>query len=92
MMHYLAYSLLYDRRHRRSSKLEEIPVLTSMVGEENNELVPETVEAATLPSKESNGQNEDEDMEGMYLQLLNEILKEKALTNRRTNQSKLRLL
>ena len=47
-----------------------------MVGEENNELVPETVKAATLPSKESNGQNEDEDMEAMYLQLLNEILKE----------------
>ena len=35
---------------------------------------------------------EDDEMEGMYLRLLNEILKEKALSNRRTNQSKLRLL
>ena len=57
-----------------------------------NELIPESAEEQELLSKVAESQNEDDDMEGMYLQLLNEILKEKALTNRRTNQSKLRLL
>ena len=35
---------------------------------------------------------EDTDNLEMYLRFLNEVLKDNALTNRRTNQSKLRLL
>ena len=50
---------------------------------------PEAFEGRGFPSKQA---TEDNQMEDVYLQLLNEILKEKALTNRRTNQSKLRLL
>jgi hypothetical protein len=80
---------LYDRRHRRSSQIAKIPVLSNTEG---NELLPQSLEDQELLSKVADSQNEDDDMEGMYLQLLNEILKEKALTNRRTNQSKLRLL
>ena len=81
-----------DRRHRRSSQLEEIPALGSIVADENNDHLPESTEPSAVASKDSENPDEDEDMEGMYLQLLNELLKEKALTNRRTNQSKLRLL
>ena len=62
------------------------------MADENNDHLPESTEPSALTSKDSENPDEDEDMEGMYLQLLNELLKEKALTNRRTNQSKLRLL
>lgn len=58
-------------------------------GDESFDPFPVAFEGRSFPSKPA---TEDDQMEDVYFQLLNEILKEKALTNRRSNQSKLRLL
>ena len=45
-----------------------------------------------VPEADEDESMENDAMEGMYLKILNELIKEKALTNRRINQSKMRLL
>ena len=45
-----------------------------------------------VPEAAEDESMENDAMEGMYLKILNELIKEKALTNRRINQSKMRLL
>ena len=86
---------LGDKRNRRSSKFEDLvrPIESDYVM--GSDQMPDSKDSDSLHPKlaqlEGDGL-EDDEMEGMYLRLLNEILKEKALSNRRTNQSKLRLL
>ena len=80
---------LDEKRNRRSSKREEVPLPASAEDAESIGRFAGAFHGRSFPSKPA---TEDDQMEDVYLQLLNEILKEKALTNRRTNQSKLRLL
>ena len=77
------------KRNRRPSKREEELMPVSVEDVESLDPFQEEFGGRDFPYKPA---TEDDQMEHMYLQLLNEILKEKALTNRRTNQSKLRLL
>ena len=75
-----------EKRNRRSSTTKRT---TTPVNIDVGDTLPESFdvqEFQTMPT------TDDDEVEGIYLRLLKELVEDKTLTNRRSTQSKLRLL